>query len=75
MLGAAAFSMSGIKALRAISETDFGVNTSIEQVMRLMVPFLAAGMRADSGVTDEAMAAAQLRPRSKSSSTTVTAKA
>ena len=66
MLGAAAFSMSGIKALRAIAETDFGVNTSIEQVMRLMVPFLAAGMRAESGVTDEAMAAAQLRPRSKS---------
>jgi hypothetical protein len=42
--------------------------------MRLMVPFLAAGMRADSGVTDEAMAAAQLRPRSKTSST-ATAKA
>jgi len=34
--------------------------------MRLMVPFLAAGMRADSGVTDASMAAAQLRPRSKS---------
>ena len=66
MLGAAAFSMSGIKALRAIAETDFGVNTSIEQVMRLMVPFLAAGMRAETGVTDTAMATAQLRPRSKS---------
>ncbi|AYC33438.1 TetR/AcrR family transcriptional regulator [Pseudomonas cavernae] len=65
MLGAAAFSMSGIKALRAIAENDFGVNTSIEQVMRLMVPFLAAAMRADSGVTDEALAAAQLKPRSK----------
>ena len=59
--------MSGIKALRAIAENDFGVNTSIEQVMRLMVPFLAAGMRAESGVTDEAMAKAQLKPRSKSS--------
>jgi hypothetical protein len=34
--------------------------------MRLMVPFLAAGMRAESGVTDSAMATAQLRPRSKS---------
>ncbi|MBD1554228.1 TetR/AcrR family transcriptional regulator [Pseudomonas typographi] len=65
MLGAAAFSMSGIKALRAISENDFGVDTSIEQVMRLMVPFLAAGMRADSGVTDPAMGSAQLRPRNK----------
>ncbi|MBU3056015.1 TetR/AcrR family transcriptional regulator [Pseudomonas indica] len=65
MLGAAAFSMSGIKALRAIAENDFGVNTSIEQVMRLMVPFLAAGMRADSAVTDEKLASAQLKPRSK----------
>ena len=73
MLGAAAFSMSGIKALRAMSEADFGVNTSIEQVMRLMVPFLAAGMRADSGVTDAAMASAQLRPRSKAASTTAKA--
>ncbi|MNJ51052.1 hypothetical protein D3C77_463450 [compost metagenome] len=75
MLGAAAFSMSGIKALRAIAETDFGINTSIEQVMRLMVPFLAAGMRADSGVTDDAMAAAQLRPRTKTSASATTAKA
>jgi hypothetical protein len=35
--------------------------------MRLMVPFLAAGMRSETGVTDEALATAQLRPRSKSS--------
>ena len=41
--------------------------------MRLMVPFLAAGMRADSGVTDEAMATAQLRPRTKTSSATAKA--
>jgi hypothetical protein len=61
--------------LRAIAETDFGINTSIEQVMRLMVPFLAAGMRADSGVTDQAMAAAQLRPRSKTSPAGTPAKA
>ena len=65
MLGAAAFSMSGIKALRAMSETDFGVNTSIEQVMRLMVPFLAAGMRSETGLADEALASAQLKPRTK----------
>ena len=65
MLGAAAFSMSGIKALRAMSETDFGVNTSIEQVMRLMVPFLAAGMRSETGLTDQALASAQLKPRTK----------
>ncbi len=65
MLGAAAFSMSGIKALRAMSENDFGVNTSFEQVMRLMVPFMAAGMRAESGLTDEALINATLKPRSK----------
>lgn len=41
--------------------------------MRLMVPFLAAGMRADSGVTDEAMATAQLRPRTKTGSATAKA--
>ncbi|AGI25112.1 TetR/AcrR family transcriptional regulator [Pseudomonas sp. MT3] len=65
MLGAAAFSMSGIKALRAMAENDFGVSTSIEQVMRLMVPFLAAGMRADSGISDPSLAGAQLKPRAK----------
>lgn len=65
MLGAAAFSMSGIKALRAMAETDFGVNTPVEQVMRLMVPFLAAGMRAESGLVDQAQINATLRPRSK----------
>ena len=63
MLGAAAFSMSGIKALRAMSEADFGVNTSLEQVMRLMVPFLAAGMRAEAALNDPQLAAAVLRPR------------
>ena len=74
MLGAAAFSMSGIKALRAIAENDFGVDTSIEQVMRLMVPFLAAGMRADSGVSDPSLAGAQLKPRTKSSAAQAPAK-
>ena len=53
----------GIKALRAMSEADFGVNTSLEQVMRLMVPFLAAGMRAEAALNDPQLAAAVLRPR------------
>ncbi len=66
MLGAAAFSMSGIKALRAISESDFGVDTSLEQVMHLMVPFLAAAMRAESGLSDETLVSARLKPRNKS---------
>lgn len=46
MIGTVAFSMSGIKALRAISESDFATRVSTEQVMRLMLPFLAAGMQA-----------------------------
>ncbi|TBU93499.1 TetR/AcrR family transcriptional regulator [Stutzerimonas kirkiae] len=55
MLGTVAFSMSGIKALRAIAENDFGARVSIEQVMRMMVPFVAAGMRAESGMDDPAL--------------------
>lgn len=70
MLGAAAFSMSGIKALQAIAENDFGVNTSIEQVMRMMVPFLAAGMRADTAISDPALVEAQLIPRVRSAQPT-----
>lgn len=66
MLGAAAFSMSGIKALRAMAENDFGVNTSLEQVMRLMVPYLAAGIRAESGLHEDALINAKLIPRIKS---------
>jgi AcrR family transcriptional regulator len=65
MLGAVAFSMSGIKALRAMAENDFGVHTSIEQLMHMMVPFLAAGMRADSGVADPALVGAKPKPRNK----------
>lgn len=53
MLGAVAFSMSGIRTLRGMAEADFGVQTSVEQVMRLMVPFMAAGMRADSVLGEE----------------------
>ncbi|QIB52453.1 MULTISPECIES: TetR/AcrR family transcriptional regulator [Pseudomonas] len=47
MLGSAAFTMSSMKALRAIAEDEFGVHHSVDRVLRLMVPFLAAGMRAD----------------------------
>ena len=58
MIGAAAFSMSSIKALRAIVETEYQVHMTTEQVMRLMVPFLAAGMRADSVIGSVQMQAA-----------------
>lgn len=47
MLGSAAFTMSSMKALRAIAEAEFGVHHSVDKVLRLMVPFLAAGMRAE----------------------------
>lgn len=65
MLGAVVFSMSGIKALRGMVEADFGVPTSNEQVLHLMLPFMAAGMRADSVLTDDGQIRARLRPRSK----------
>ena len=38
-------------------------------MMRMMVPFLAAGARAETGVTDPALISAQLRPRNKPGST------
>ena len=50
MLGAAAFSMAGIKPLGRLVEGSFGVATSCEQVLKLLVPFMAAGMRADAAL-------------------------
>ncbi len=47
MLGSAAFTMSSLKALRAIAEAEFGEHRAVDDVLRLMVPFLAAGMRAE----------------------------
>ena len=49
MLGSAAFTMSSMKALRAIAEAEFGEHHGVDQVLRLMVPFMAAGMRAEGG--------------------------
>lgn len=63
ILGAATFSMAGIQSLREIAQADYGVDTSAEQVLGLMVPFMAAGMRAESALTDEVLIAARLRPR------------
>lgn len=55
MIGAAAFSMSGLKALRAIVADEYDVHLTTEQVLRLMVPFLAAGLRADSVIDEVGM--------------------
>lgn len=65
MLGAAVFSMSGLKALTLMAEENFGVRTSTEQLLRLLVPFLAAGLRAESAVHDEMLASACLKTRDK----------
>lgn len=48
MLGSAAFSLSSMKALKAIAEAEYGARTSTEDVLHQMVPFLATGMRAGS---------------------------
>ena len=48
MLGSAAFTMSSMKALRAIAEAEFAEHRAVDEVLRLMVPFLAAGMRAET---------------------------
>ncbi len=59
MLGSAAFTMSSLKALRAISEAEFGVHNTVDEVLRLMVPFMAAGMRAESFAPIPVVTAAQ----------------
>nr|MDT0253317.1 TetR/AcrR family transcriptional regulator [Endozoicomonas sp.] len=46
ILGSAVFTLSGANALRAIAESDYGVDYELEEIMRKMVPFMAAGLRA-----------------------------
>ncbi|MBV2131347.1 TetR family transcriptional regulator [Pseudomonas sp. MAP12] len=65
MLGAATFSMAGIEGLREVVARDFDVDASAEQVLSLLVPFMAAGMRADSALTDPALIAARPRRNGK----------
>ena len=60
MMGSAVFSMSGIKALRAMAENDFRVQVSVEQVLNMMVPFMAAGLRAESSLQDPQLKQAQV---------------
>ncbi|MBB3101747.1 TetR/AcrR family transcriptional regulator [Azomonas macrocytogenes] len=59
MLGASAFSMSGSKALQAMMQSDFGIDISIDKVIKMMVPFLAAGMRAPSSLLESSLIDAQ----------------
>lgn len=46
ILGAAVFTLSGSDALRAIAENDYGTRYEVEEILRKMVPFMAAGLRA-----------------------------
>lgn len=46
ILGSAVFTLSGANALKAIAESDYGVHYELEEIMRKMVPFMAAGLRA-----------------------------
>jgi len=46
ILGSAVFTLSGATALQAIAASDDDVNDGLEGIMRKMVPFMAAGLRA-----------------------------
>lgn len=46
ILGAMAFAMSNIQALSSILESDLGVETHAHEVVRRLIPFITAGMRA-----------------------------
>src|SRR5690554_849331 len=47
MLGSAAFTLSSMKALKAMGEAEYGDRASTDEILRQMVPFFAAGMRAE----------------------------
>lgn len=46
ILGSAVFTMSGVGTLQAIGRRDFAVDDSTTGILRRMVPFMAAGLRA-----------------------------
>ncbi len=50
ILGSAVFTMSGAQTLQAMAARDYGIQEPLENVMRRMVPFMAAGMRAEAQV-------------------------
>ena len=49
MIGASVFTMSGIDSLREMVESDQGRSFSIREIANKIIPFLAAGLRAESG--------------------------
>ena len=46
ILGSTVFTLSGANALRAIAKSDYGIIDDLEGILRRMVPFMAAGLRA-----------------------------
>ena len=46
ILGSAVFTLSGAHALRAIAARDYDTHDELEDILRKMVPFMAAGLRA-----------------------------
>ena len=46
ILGSAVFTMSGVETLQAIARRDFAIDDSMTAILRRMVPFMAAGLRA-----------------------------
>lgn len=52
MLGSVAFTLSSMKALKAMGEVEYGQRASTDDILRQMVPFFAAGIRAEMLVTE-----------------------
>ncbi|UYM16028.1 TetR/AcrR family transcriptional regulator [Endozoicomonas euniceicola] len=46
ILGSAVFTMSGVETLQAIAKRDYAIEDSMVMILRRMVPFMAAGLRA-----------------------------
>jgi hypothetical protein len=46
-LGTCIFTMASSEALLDIANSEFGSNSSVENILQQIVPFLAAGMCAD----------------------------
>ena len=46
MLGSVVFTLFGAGTLQAIAASDYGVNDELEGIIRKMVPFMAADLRA-----------------------------
>ena len=52
MLGSVAFTLSSMKALKAMGEVEYGERARTDEILRQMVPFFAAGVRAELLITE-----------------------